>query len=173
MEDVDRLRQIRGYKILVMAFVANLVVTGIGFYGFGVFFKPLADYFGRGRAGVGLGVGLSLIVGAIWAPRVGRDVDKWGPKPLLIGGSLMAALGLALMSQMTALWEYLILYGVLFSLANLHMGDIVTGSSVARHFPWSAGRALGIVERTQSAELEPPRSASATPGRIRVRRVTT
>jgi len=133
-----------GIRVLLMAFVANFVVTGIGFYGFGVFFKPLADYFGRGRAGVGLGNGLSLIVGAIWAPRVGKGVDKWGPRPLLIGGSLMTALGLALMSRMTALWEFLILYGVLFSLANLHMGDIVTGSTVARHFPRTAGRALGI-----------------------------
>lgn len=127
-----------------MAFMANFVGTGIGFYGFGVFFKPLAAYFGWGRAGIGLGNGLALVVAALWAPRVGRAVDKWGMRPLLIGGSLVAALGLALMSRMTQFWQYLVIYGVMFSLANLHMGDIVTGSTVARQFPLNTGRAIGI-----------------------------
>lgn len=124
--------------------MANFVGTGIGFYGFGVFFKPLAEYFGYGRAGIGVGIGLSLIVGALWAPRVGKAVDKWGPKPLLIFGSIAVALVLILMSMMKSYWQFLALYGIFFSLANLHIGDIVTGSTIAKNFPYKTGRALGL-----------------------------
>lgn len=132
------------YKILLAAFLANFVGTGIGFYGFGVFFKPLAEYFGYGRAGIGIGIGLSLIVGALWAPRVGKAADKWGPKPLLMFGSLAVALVLILMSIMQSYWQFLLLYGIFFSLANLHLGDIVTGSTIAKNFPYNTGRALGL-----------------------------
>lgn len=124
--------------------MANFVGTGIGFYGFGVFFKPLAEYFGYGRSGIGIGIGISLIVGALWAPRVGKAADRWGPKPLLMFGSIAVALALILMSMMRSYWQFLVLYGIFFSLANLHLGDIVTGSTIAKNFPYNTGRALGL-----------------------------
>lgn len=146
-----------GSRVLIMAFLCNFTGAGIGFYGFGVFFKPLAEYFGS-RGFVGMGLGLSMIMAATWAPRVGKAVDRWGPRPLMIIGSLAVMLSMMLLSFVTAFWQYLLIFGVVFSLARLHMGEIVTGSTVAKHFQGNPGRALGIatVGVSLSGVLIPP-----------------
>ena len=124
--------------------MSNFTGVGIGFYAFGVFFKPLAEHFGWSRALVGWGPGVSLVVASVFAPLVGRNVDKFGMRPLLMAGSAAAGLSLALLGMMTNLWHYLFLFGVMYSIANLHMGDIVTGSTIARRFLAKRGAALGI-----------------------------
>ena len=130
--------------IIMMAFAANMAVTGISFYAFGVFFKPLAKSFGWSRQLVAWGPGVSLIISACYAPIVGRSADKLGMRPLLLGGSLVGALALSLMGYISHMWQYFLLFGVVLSLSNLHMGEIVTGSAVARRFPGRSGMALGF-----------------------------
>ena len=133
-----------GWREVALAFSANVAVVGIGFYSFSVFFKPLAEHFGWSRALVAWGPGVSLIVSAFFAPLAGRLVDKYGMRPMLMWGSMAAALSLVLMGFMQSIWQYFFLFGVIFSIANVHMGDIVTGSTVARRFPGRPGVALGI-----------------------------
>ncbi len=133
-----------GLAVLAMAFVANFVSIGIGFYGFGVFFKPLEEHFNWSRALVSWGPAISLAVSALYAPRVGKAVDRYGMRPLLIVGAVGATCALTGLGFMNNMYQYLLLFGVLFSLGNIHMADIVTSTTVARFFTRKRGAAIGI-----------------------------
>lgn len=130
--------------MLAMAFVANFVSIGVGFYGFGVFFKPLEEHFNWSRALVSWGPGISLLVSALYAPRVGKAVDRYGMRPLLVAGATGAAFALTGLGFINNMYQYLLLFGVLFSLGNIHMGDIVTSTTVARFFTRKQGMAIGV-----------------------------
>lgn len=132
------------WRIVVMAFISNFIGIGIGFYAFGVFFKPLAEHFNWSRALVAWGPGVGLLISAIYAPRVGNAADKYGMRPLLIGGSITVAISLVMLGFMRNFWQFILFWGVVFSIANIHLGDIVTGSAVARAYPEKRGAAIGL-----------------------------
>lgn len=58
-------------------------------------------------------VGIMYLVGAILAPFSGNLIDRHGAAWVMAGGSLAAAVGLAIMSQATSLWAYLFAWTVL------------------------------------------------------------
>lgn len=130
--------------MVAVGLMSNFIGTGIGFYAFGVFFKPLAQHFGWSRAMVGWGPGVGLIAASMFAPLIGRSADRQGMRPLLIRGGIGVAITLFALSFIQSYWQFLLLWGVIYCVFNAHLGDIVTGPAVARSFSDKRGAALGI-----------------------------
>src|SRR5207245_8071793 len=80
-----------GWWIVLVAFICHAVNTGMIFYAWGVFFRPLAEAFG-GHAPVASGFSALQFAAAGYSLLVGRAVDRHGARPVEIVGALVRQL---------------------------------------------------------------------------------
>jgi len=111
-----------GYWIVVAGFVASVLNSGLGFYGYSVINKPIGDYFGWSRSEVTAAFLFYSVAVAVASFGVGRLIDRRGPRQVLLLGVVVMSLTLALLSQTSALWNFYLLH--LF----LGIGAALTGS---------------------------------------------
>jgi MFS transporter, OFA family, oxalate/formate antiporter len=132
-----------GYTILITSFLI-LVIAGGALYSFGVFFKPLLNEFGWTRAVTSGAYSLNLVLGGGFGILAGRLSDRFGPRLILTLGGLLVGLGYLLMSQVNAIWQVYLFYGILVSMG---MGALTVPvpSAVVRWFSKKRGLATGIV----------------------------
>lgn len=74
---------------------AQLVSWGISFYLIGVFGELIVADLGWSRALVYGGFSIALLAMGFASPVVGRLIDRFGGRPVMAGGSILAALGCA------------------------------------------------------------------------------
>src|SRR5947207_10391152 len=95
-----------------------LFVGGGARFAIGLTFKPIVDEFGWARAELGLAVGAYMLVSALATFIAGRLADRLSPRALLIGGMIVGAIGIGLMSLVSQPWHAFVLYGVVFAVGN-------------------------------------------------------
>ncbi|MFH1486230.1 MAG: MFS transporter [Chloroflexota bacterium] len=132
-----------GWWIAVACCLLLTVTSGTGFYSFGVFFKPLMEEFGWGRAATSAAVSIYWLVMGIGSPIAGRLVDTHGPRRVMIGGAIGAGACLVLLSLTNAIWYFYLLYG-LTSMAIACASMIPVSSVISRWFKKNRGMAMGV-----------------------------
>jgi len=131
-----------GWVIVAASTILLTMQAGI-FYSFGVFFKPVAADFGWSRAVTsGAHSVLMLSHGAFAAP-MGWLADRFGPVKVMVFCGFAMGLGLVLTSQINALWQFYLTYGLVVGI-GLSGGMPVTTGTIARWFVKHRGLALGI-----------------------------
>ncbi len=110
----------------------------------GVFFKPITQEFGWTRTMTSVGISLSILVGALFAPVLGRLVDRYGARRIMPVGAAVMGLSFILLSRMSYIWHFYAVYGVMLSLGSRSMGEIPGSTSVTNWFIKKRGLALGI-----------------------------
>ncbi|MBI4514864.1 MAG: MFS transporter [Deltaproteobacteria bacterium] len=133
-----------GWWIVAVAFLTHCVTTGIVFYSFGVFLTVLTEAFGWSRAEVSWGFSLVAVCGAVYAPFVGRIVDRRGPRLSQIIGALALAGGFALLRGIESRLAFYLVMGGLVSLGATALGPLPSNTAVANWFVRRRGRALGL-----------------------------
>ena len=133
----------RAALTLAAAFLLLLVGGGARF-AIGLTFKPMVDEFGWTRGELGLAVGLYMVVSAFATFMAGRMADRFSPRALLIGGTVIGGVGIAAMSLVTQPWHALVLYGVVFAIGNGAASLVIVGVIVTRVYPGRAGLANAI-----------------------------
>ena len=101
-----------GWVIVGVSFV-TLAFTGGVWYSFSVFFVAVLKEFGWSRS---LGAGafsLFLILQSLAGVIAGNMIDRFGPKKVLLLGSLLLGTGLALCSTIHVWWQFYIYFGVI------------------------------------------------------------
>jgi MFS family permease len=117
----------------------GLVISGIT-----AFDESLLAEFNWQRGELKLRDLITLVGTGLAAPFAGALVDRFGPRPLLLAGSLLLASGYLAYAQVQALWQvYMIHAG--FALALVCCGVNVAVIMVSRWFHARRGLALGIV----------------------------
>lgn len=115
-----------------------------------VLIKPLENEFGWTRAEVSSAIAIGLFMTAVAAPFGGTLLDRFGPRVVLIGITLLAGISVLAASRMTSLWQMSLLWGVLVGMATGVSG--VVGASVAtRWFVERRGLVQGILGAGSSA----------------------
>ena len=109
-----------------------------------VFLKPLTEDLAVSRGLFSLLRSGEILIGAALAPCVGPLVDRLGGRWLMAGGALVAGLGLVLLSQVGAFWQFLLLRWVLVTVGGVFMCHMVVSVTVARWFVRKRGRAIAI-----------------------------
>src|SRR5438045_4834086 len=105
----------------------------------------IAD-FGWSRAETSIAYSVSQLVGGASSPLVGYLVDRLGSRRLLLlGGGLLVA-GLLGSAFVTALWEIVVLYGVVMTIGANCLGLVVFVPMLSRHFIRNRGMAISIVQ---------------------------
>jgi MFS family permease len=132
-----------GYVVVAAALLIDLMLAGIHFT-FGVFFKPVSGEFGWTRAATsGAFTFYSIFHGLLFIV-TGRISDRFGPKPMLIASAAFFGAGFFLMSQIQAIWQLYLYYGV-FIAVGMSGGFVPLMSTVARWFDKRRGLMTGLV----------------------------
>src|SRR5262249_44091255 len=77
---------------------------------------------------------------------VGVLVDRLGPARLVLIGGALLALGLLASSFLDALWQLILLYGVVMTLGANCLGLVVFVPLLSRRFTRNRGMAVAIVQ---------------------------
>ena len=130
-----------------------VVVAGIGLfmgYGpivsftFGIFLKPLSTEFGWSRAQLSLAFSLSLLMLSVGLPIIGRLVDRFGARAVIVPSVGLFGLGLLSFSLLSAsLWHLYGLY-LLMGLVGAGTAPIPYSNVIAHWFDRKRGLALGV-----------------------------
>ena len=131
-------------------FVAGIafVVLGIsrGIHtSFGVFNVALLDTFGWSRGATAGIFSIVLAVDALLSPVVGYLLDRYGTKRICIAGCFALVVGLLASSQVTALWQLYISFGVILALGFTFAGMVPHIFLISEWFSSNRASAIGIV----------------------------
>jgi predicted MFS family arabinose efflux permease len=133
----------RAAFVLAASFLV-LLVGGSARLAIGLTFKPMVDEFGWLRSELGLAVALYMLVSAFATFIAGRIADRFSPRALLIGGTVIGGGGIAAMSLVSQPWHALVLYGVVFAIGNGAASLVIVGVVVMRTYPGRAGLANAV-----------------------------
>jgi MFS family permease len=104
-----------GWYIVAASFLILFFNSG-AMFSFGVVFKPIIAEFGWGRGPVSLVFFINMIVFALTIALTGRMYDRYGPKWVIVVCTTFVCVGLILTSLMTALWQFLLFYGIIVAI---------------------------------------------------------
>lgn len=138
----SKTRPYYGWLIVGVGFILLMLMFGTRL-SFGLYIKPLADNFGATRALISFSQSLYMVTYAIFALIAGSLADTYGPKRVMVAGSIFMGVGMLLASQITALWQYYFTYGVLVAIGSGAMYVPISGA-VAKFFTRQRNFALGI-----------------------------
>ncbi len=133
-----------GWWVVVACFFISLYTGGVVFYGFTAFFEPLATKFDWSYAQISFAASLRGMEAGLLAPVVGILVDRWGPRRLLFGGTIVSSLGLILLSHTNSLAMF---YGafLLLAVGMSVCSSTVLMTAVAHWFRRKIGIATGVM----------------------------
>lgn len=130
--------------VIVMAAWLAMFVSAAAISSFSIFAPELEDEFGWTRGMLSLGFTLSAILMAVFGLVSGMLVDRIGLRRTVIIGAVIGGLGIALLSQITQLWHFHILYGVIASSGIALCFIVPTVATVRRWFMRRAALAVSI-----------------------------
>jgi OFA family oxalate/formate antiporter-like MFS transporter len=107
-----------GWWIVSLAGLVQSISSSAYNKGSVVFFLPVSESLGVSRASMSLVFALSKSEGGPIGPVAGWLIDRFGPKPLIFAGTIMAGTGFLLLAQAHSIWTFGLVY-----LAMITMGS--------------------------------------------------
>ncbi len=86
--------------------------------GFPRFFTPIQTDLGLTSAQMSLVFSLARAEGSAGGPLIGWAVDRFGARPMVLGGGLMVGIGTILLSRADSYWELLVLFSGIVSMGK-------------------------------------------------------
>jgi MFS family permease len=132
------------WMVLTAALALCLGAGPITVFSFGVFFTPLTQAFHAGRAGVSFAFTLHNLTSSISAPFVGRLMDRFGARRVIL--PLTASFGLILLSGRAlagSIFYFYLFYGAL-GVVSPGTAPVAYGLVISRWFNRRRGLALGL-----------------------------
>jgi MFS family permease len=133
------------WLLLGGAFTAFTVSAAL-MHSYPVYLVAFIEEFGWSRAETSIAYSVSQLVGGVSSPFVGVLVDRLGPRRLLLLGSVLLVLSLAASAFATALWQMIVLYGVVMTIGANCLGLVVFVPILSRYFVRRRGMAISIVQ---------------------------
>ena len=135
-------RVFAGWWVVAGAFLCMMTGYAVA-YSFAPFFLPLETEFGARRGETSLVFSICAFLYFLLGFPAGLIADRVGPRPVVIGGLLLVALGLVLASQATTLWQVYLGYSVGVGL-GVGLSYVPSIASVQRWFVRRRGTATGL-----------------------------
>lgn len=135
-----------GWLVVLAAFFGTMVGFGsLLVFTFSVFLKPLSAEFGWSRESISTAFGIAAMTVAICSPPLGRLLDRYGPRRVILPCTVIFGLAFASLSQLTP--SLLHLYSVFFLLGAVGNATTQMGYSraVSSWFTKRRGMALALV----------------------------
>lgn len=133
-----------GWNIVAVSFFVDFIAVGFFFYSYGVFFKALAVEFGGSRLDVAIGITLVNIVSAIISPFLGKSLDTYPIRKVMLFGTVNLSFGFLALSFISTQWQLYLILATMIAVGSSSMGGLSTAKLVTNWFIKKRGRALGI-----------------------------
>ena len=118
-----------GWWIVLVTFLGSLAASGIGNFGLGVFVVPMTLDLGWSRTALGGVFAVRAVMHGVVGPLIGWAADRPnGARVLMTVAGVVAGLSLILMAFVTELWQFYIVFGVLWSVGQMAMGGNIIGT---------------------------------------------
>ncbi|HVY15670.1 MAG TPA: MFS transporter [Rhodopila sp.] len=136
---------LRSWLLLAAAFTTFSI--GAAFmHAYTVFLVTFIEVFGWTRAQVSIAYAVAQAVNGISSPFVGWLVDRLGTRRLILIGGTVLTLGLLISAHVNALWQIVIVYGVVMTMGSNCLGLVVFVPLLSRLFVRNRGMAVSIVQ---------------------------
>lgn len=133
-----------GWWIVLASSIVIFFGTGIGFYSFGVFVKPLEAAFGWNRATISLTIAVWALVFGFAGPVIGVLLHKYGARAVIATCAFMAGICWLFLSRLTHISQlfFLMIFSG-FGTAGITL--IPNQTLISNWFDKYRGRAMGIM----------------------------
>jgi len=131
------------FKVTANGFLSLFSIVGIAFYGLPFFYDFWVQDYGWSRATVTSGNAVGKVVIGMFAFFAGWVIDRFGPRRVMLSGTLMGGIALIGLSQVTSLWQYYFFY-LFYALGYMCGGPLPNQVLISRWFTGSRGKAMGI-----------------------------
>jgi MFS family permease len=125
---------------------AAFTISAALMHAYPVYLVAFIEDFGWSRAETSIAYSVSQLVGGVSAPLVGMLVDRLGPRRLLLIGSVLLGISLVASAFVTALWQIVLLYGIVMTFGANCLGLVAFVPLLSRHFVRRRGMAISIVQ---------------------------
>lgn len=133
-----------GYWLVGLALVAQFVAAGVQNYVIGAFLTPMTSELGWTRAEYTVPRTLAQVVMAVAGLFIGTQVDRHGGRGLMLVGTGVLSLALVSLAWIDALWQWIVLNGVVLTVGAALIGNLVVNVTLAKWFVALRGRAVAI-----------------------------
>jgi MFS family permease len=131
-----------GWWVVAGAFLCMMTGYAVA-YSFAAFFGALESEFGARRGETSLVFSISAFLYFLLGFPAGLIADRTGPRPVVIGGLLLIAIGLVAAAQATTLWQIYAGYGLGVGV-GIGLSYVPSVAAVQRWFVRRRGAASGI-----------------------------
>lgn len=135
----------QAWLVVAGGFLAFTVSAGL-MHAYAVFLLAFIEEFRWSRAESSIAYSVGQVVAGVSSPMVGGMVDRLGSRRMVLLGGCLLTLGLLGSSQATALWQVVLLYGVVMTLGANCIGMVVFAPLVSRLFVVRRGMAISILQ---------------------------
>jgi MFS family permease len=135
----------QSWLMLGGAFAAFTVSAGM-MHSYAIFLVAFIEDFGWSRAETSVAYSVSQLVAGASSPFVGALVDRLGPRRLLLLGGGLLTFGLIGCARISALWQVVLLYGVVMTIGANCLGLVVFVPLLSRRFVRRRGMAISVVQ---------------------------
>ena len=134
-----------GWIIVGTAFLCWFTADAFGWYTFGVFIGPITQDLGWTTTALTGALTLRMVVSGLIGPIIGPLADKrHGARILMTCGVLVAGAVPVMVSFITKLWQFYLLYSFIGAIGMVGFGGLVTNAILSKWFIKKRGRAIGI-----------------------------
>lgn len=133
-----------GWRIVAVTFITHFISVGFIFYSYGVFFKALEVEFGGSRFGISAGLAIMNIAMGTFAIFLGRAVDRYSIRNIMMLGAAFMASGFFLASLIEELYQFYVVLATFLGIGAALLGLIPGSTLVSNWFVRRRGTALGI-----------------------------
>ncbi len=133
------------WLLLGAAFITFAVGAGC-MQSYTVFLIAFIETFGWSRAESSIAYSVSQMISGATSPLVGLLVDRLGPQRMVLIGGILLTAGLLASAHVHALWQVILLYGVVMTLGANCLGLVVFVPLLSRRFVHNRGMAVAIVQ---------------------------
>ena len=134
-----------GWWVLLATFLLGTISGGIFSHANGIYFGPIKADLGLTSAQTAIIFSMARAEGSVAGPIVGRLVDKFGSRPMIIVGGLVASLGFILLHWVHAYWLFVLVFvGIVSTGKSSGLGQTLM-SAANRWFVARRSLAMAIV----------------------------
>jgi MFS family permease len=132
-----------GWVIVAVTFLV-FVVAYATWHSFSIFYVAVLQDFGWTRAATAATFSIFTIVYGLNSLVAGGLVDRFGPRVMLPAGGIVLGLGLIALTQMTEIWQFYLLFGVVIAVGLSTLGSVPSYAVLSNWFVKKRGTALGF-----------------------------
>ena len=134
----------KGWQMVYTGMMMEFSVVGFIFYCFPLMFSALERDLGATQSQLSGALSLWFISSAIASIFLGRLLDKFSIKKIMMIGGVIFSLGLFSISFIQSSFSLLLIYATLLAIGGPALGNLSVTKLVANWFESNAGMALGI-----------------------------